>query len=623
MTPPEADPVPPGQGTLADEVLDNILRGAVKLLGCTSASLVFLDQDARRLRVRPGFMAASAPDLARVEGILGALRDLAVPMGRAEGSLVYAAWRDRTVMETSTLAELAGGAFPRAMLVAADRLLGGHRFIVVPVLSADRAAGVIIFEKPGRQPFSAQQREVLVRYAQRIGQILGRQPGGATGNQGTLPAARLLVDASGAVAGGDGPSRDLPDALVRALAARAAAVLASGPGGSRVTLDGTAAGGEPLEADVVPVRLRGEPFALVTVGREGPAGDPGDRLVRLALGQRHAALLVDPDLRVTSCTEDAGRLFGAAPAHLVDRPAGELFAHPVDVQGILNRQMLFLHGHVEEAAELRRRDGTPFPGRVEALLLADDEDRTIGFLVGVREDPGHGADGPDREVDRLMRRERLATMGEMAAQMAHEIRNPLVAIGATLQVLAREPQPDPETRSLLESAAGEITRLDMLLRDYLSMAARHNAALVPVDLHALAGEVVGLLRMSPRAAGRTLLCEVPAGLAVRADPDGLRHVLFNLVSNAMEAMPSGGTVTVRGSAEDDGAVLAVEDTGPGLPPGDPERFFEPFFSTKRHGTGLGLTVVRKVVASHGGRVSLQDRPGGGCRAAVHLPRRIG
>jgi signal transduction histidine kinase len=153
------------------------------------------------------------------------------------------------------------------------------------------------------------------------------------------------------------------------------------------------------------------------------------------------------------------------------------------------------------------------------------------------------------------------------------------------------------------------------------MAARHNASMVQVDLGELAGEVLAVLRHSPRATGRTVRSEVPAGLAVRADPDGLRHVLFNLLSNALEATLAGGSVTVLGKTVGDEVHLAVEDTGPGLA-GDPARCFEAFFTTKKNGTGLGLSVVRKVVEAHGGRVSLENRKEGGCRASVVLPRRI-
>ncbi len=606
--------------TITDEVLQAILRGAAKLLGCTSATLLLVNEQERILRIRVGTMAASYAALAEAESLLGSLQALEVTFEEAAGSQVFAAWRDREVRESSCLADLAAGAFPHETLLAIDSMLGEHRYIFVPVLCGDRALGVIVFEKPSVRPFSLQQRELLVLYAQRLGEILGRT-GPSDPGIDRPTGARLLVDSQGAVAGSDEAARTLPDPVVRALAVRAAAVLVGGEGPACVSLP-AADGRLQIDAEVVPLQVRGETLALLSTVVGGRSNGPGDRLVRLALGRYQAAFTLDPDLRITSCNADAERLFGAASGELVDQPAGVLFVAPRDVQGILNRQVLFVsHGYVEEKAALRRRDGTTFDGSIEALLLADDADRAVGFLVRIRENPVLEGAEATREVDRLMRQERLATMGEMAAQLAHEIRNPLLAIGATIQALAKDPVADDDTRELLETVGGEVTRLDMLLRDYLSMAARHNASMVRVDLAELAGEVLAILRHAPRAAGRALIGEVPEGLAVRADPDGLRHVLFNLLSNALEATPAGGSVTVRGSATDSDATLDVEDTGPGLS-GDPARCFEAFFTTKKNGTGLGLSVVRKVVEAHGGRVSLSNRPEGGCRASVTLPRRI-
>lgn len=606
--------------TITDEVLKAILRGAAKLLGCTSASLVQVDEEARLLRLRVGTMATSYPALAEVESLMGSTQSWEVPFENAKDSLVFAAWRDREVRETSRIAELARGAFPQDVLEAVDSIIGEHRFIFVPVLGGRRVRGVIVFEKPGLRPFSLQQRELLVQYAQRLGEILGRTAAAEADGTG-VGGARFLVDLSGAVAGTDEAARNLPEPLVRSLAGRAAGVLARGEGPicfCEPAPDGTAS----PAAEVVPLLVRGEPMALVTTDASGRSDRPGDRLVRIALGHHQAALTVDPDLRVTSCSPEAERLFGAGPGELVDQPVGDLFVEPRDVLGILNRQVLFVsHGHVEERSALRRRDGTTFDGSIEAVLLADDADRAVGFLVQIRENTALEGAEAVREVDRLMRQERLATMGEMAAQLAHEIRNPLLAIGATIQALARDPGGDGETRDLLQTVGGEVTRLDMLLRDYLSMAARHNASMVRVDLAELASEILAVLLHSPRAGGRTVRSEVPVGLAVRADPDGLRHVLFNLLSNALEATPVGGLVTVRGAAADSDVVLSVEDTGPGLSV-DPVRCFEAFFTTKKNGTGLGLSVVRKVVEAHGGQVDLSNRLEGGCRAVVTLPRRI-
>ncbi len=607
--------------TITDEVLQSMLRGAAKLLGCTSTSLVQVDEEARLMRLRVGTMSTSHGALAEVETLIGSIQSLEVAFDDAKDSLVFASWKNREVMETSSLVDLAAGAFPRDLLEAVQSFLGEHRYIFVPVLGPNRAHGVIVFEKPGVRPFSLQQRELLFMYAQRIGEILGRSAAGDRLAGYDSGVARLLVDATGLIAGGDEVALALPEASARLLASRAAQVLRDGAGAACMSLP-LAEGRAPSDVLVVPIDVRGERLALVTTGEDGRMSGAGDRLVRLAMGSFDAALTVDPELRVTSCNADAEGLFKAQPGELIDHPAGDLFVEPRDVLGILNRKVLFLsHGYVEETAALRRRDGTTFTGSIEALLLADEADRAVGFLVRIRENKVPEGAAAARERDRLMRQERLATMGEMAAQLAHEIRNPLLAIGATIQSLARDSGGDDESRALLQTVGGEVTRLDMLLRDYLSMAARHNASMVRVDLAELASEVLAVLRHSPRAEGREIGCEVDAGIAVRADPDGLRHVIFNLMSNALEATPIDGRVVLRGAVAGGDVLIEVLDSGSGLLI-DQGRCFEAFCSTKKNGTGLGLTVVRKVVEAHGGRVTLANRPEGGCRALVVLPRRI-
>jgi len=606
-----------------EEVLEAVLRGAAKLLGCSSASLIFLDQEARVLRVRVGITAVSNPSLAEVESLLGSVREISRPMEAVRNSLLYVAWRDRAAVECSSLTEMAGGAFPEPVLRMVDRLLGNHRFVAVPVIAGEHPAGLVLFEKGGSRPFSPQQREVMVRYAQRLGEIVrrGQDPDAAAGHHDEV---LLLVDRQGRILGGNRMVLSLDKAQRRALARQVGARLGQPGEGGQESLEA----GPPQEQATSPrvqwdrLRVRGQEAALVRLERAPAAGlHPQDRWMRLALGERQATLLLGPDLEVTSCNPDAEALFGAEPGGLHDRPVWDFFPSREAAQALLNRQMLLSQEHREEVATLRRLDGTPFTGRTEWLLLADGEGRTLGFLVGIREALEEEWDGEAGESSEVMRQERLATMGQMAAQMAHEIRNPLLAIGATLQVLAREARIEDESRGMLTAAAAEITRLDMLLKDYLSLAVRQGAVRGPVDLVEVTREVLSLLRHSPKAHERTLEHEAPESLPVMADPDGLRHVLFNLVLNALEATAPGGRVRVRGAIQGTAVLLEVEDDGAGLPPVDPASLFEPFVSTKRHGTGLGLSVVRQVVEAHEGRVELAPRPEGGTRASVWLPRR--
>lgn len=605
-----------------DEVLEAVLRGAAKVLGCSSASLIFLDQEAQVLRVRVGITAVSNPSLAEVESLLGSIREISRPMESVRNSLLYVAWRDRAAVECSSLTEMAGGAFPASVLRMVDRLLGDHRFVAVPVIAGENPVGLVLFEKTGKRPFSPQQREVMVRYAQRLGEILRRGQDPEAASPGHRQEVLLLVGPQGRILGGNRMALSLDKSQRRALARQVGERLQRPGDGGPETLEwGAAQEGGVVRVHWDRLRVQGQEAALVRLDRTATGLDPRDRWMRLALGERQATLLLGPDLEVTSCNSDAEVLFGAQPGGLQDRPVWDFFPSREAAQALLNRQMIMSQEHWEEVVTLRRLDGSSFTGRTEWLLLADGEGRTLGFLMGIRETLDEDWDREEGAGSEVMRQERLATMGQMAAQMAHEIRNPLLAIGATLQVLAREERIEEESRGMLTAAAAEITRLDMLLKDYLSLAVRQGAVRAPVDLVEVTREVLSLLRHSPKAQDRTLVQALPETLPVMADPDGLRHVLFNLVLNALEATSPGGRVEVRGGVEGDRVMLEVEDDGVGLPPVDPASLFEPFMSTKRHGTGLGLSVVRQVVEAHEGRVALTARPEGGTRATVWLPRR--
>jgi PAS domain S-box-containing protein len=632
-------------------IIASVLHGAAKILGCDSASLIVIDEAARSAILRVGTVAGSSEGLAEVEGAVGRLKGASFPLDRILESVVYASWRDRAVLEAESLLDLAAGVIDRDMLAPVAHLVGERRFICVPALAGGRCHGIMAFDKVGLAPFSPQQRELLIRYARRVAEILETPPGEAIAGppgagQESAPAdLYFLVDARGDLAGGpgDGNGDDRPSlpldvnpSWMRGVRARARRMIAERTRG-RVMVEPPASGDDRrvrFRADLLRIRARGEEFVLVSLVEIRPhPGPDGHQLVQVALRENAAAVLVAPDLRITSCSAATESLFGYATGELTGRPAGVLFRDASDVRTILDHQFLFLtSGYFEEGTVLRRKDGRTFPGRVEALLLADSSDQVIGFLVLIRDTSAPaGSKGETDGLDRLMRRERLATLGELAAQLAHEIRNPLVAIGATLESVAGDLPRGSDSAAVLAGLQGEITRMDMVLKDYLSMAARHNASVAMVDVGEVIDDARRLLDASRRtparpgtgvpATTRTISSRVPPGLTVLADREGLRHVFFNLMLNALEAMPGGGEITCDASATRRQVTIHVDDTGPGIS-GDPADCFEPFYTTKKHGTGLGLTVCQKVVAAHGGRITLRNRPGGGCRATIVLPRRV-
>lgn len=220
---------------------------------------------------------------------------------------------------------------------------------------------------------------------------------------------------------------------------------------------------------------------------------------------------------------------------------------------------------------------------------------------------------------RQLELEHLAHLGKMSAVLAHEIRNPLGAMKGFVQLAAERVR--PETAVLLEPAVGEIRRLERLVDDLLLYGREAEPRLREIPWNDLAAQVEAQARQLASPAGAAFACE-KAGCILTTDPDLLKQALLNLLRNAFEAVSGrpGGTVALRITCASGGDLtLAVEDNGPGMGEQARRRLYEPFFTTKPHGTGLGLATTRKVVEALGGSLSLLSWPGVGTRAEISLP----
>ena len=220
---------------------------------------------------------------------------------------------------------------------------------------------------------------------------------------------------------------------------------------------------------------------------------------------------------------------------------------------------------------------------------------------------------------RLQQSERLASIGEMSTYIAHEIRNPLFAIRGFANQLLREAQ-DEKTREKLGIIVAESRRLDGILKSILTFARPSVSAPGLADINGIVGDTMDLMGMACENQGiepiQALTTDIPL---VKADPELIKQCLVNLVKNAMEAMPSGGRLTVRTGLAPAHVFLEVEDTGVGITPDLREKIFGPFFSTKGKGSGLGLAMIKKILDDLGGTVDLTSIPGEGTRVTLLLP----
>jgi signal transduction histidine kinase len=248
-------------------------------------------------------------------------------------------------------------------------------------------------------------------------------------------------------------------------------------------------------------------------------------------------------------------------------------------------------------------------------------------LAGLRRRYGALSEKHARAEAALRRRDRLAAMGELASTVAHEVRNPLNAVGMTAQRLKREflgrvPEGGPERaelEELLSVMSSETQRIDRIVQQFLEYARPPRLVPEPVDLFALVRELAERASSLAEARGVRLEVDAPGSDTALVDPTQLRQALDNLIRNALDATPEGGRVSLAARRESAGHAIEVRDTGRGIEPAELPRIFDLYYTTKPDGTGVGLAVTQQIVTAHGGTIEVDSRPGAGTAMTVRLP----
>ncbi len=221
--------------------------------------------------------------------------------------------------------------------------------------------------------------------------------------------------------------------------------------------------------------------------------------------------------------------------------------------------------------------------------------------------------------ERMKRAERLYALGQLSAGLAHEIRNPLASIAGAVGILRRKRASEEKTEECLEIINKECQRLNRLLSSFLDFARPRSPKFQTVSVTSLFDSVLGLAEHAVDTAPISLRGESPPDLALDCDPEQLKQVLLNLVINAIQAMPNGGEVVMSARATDSRALIEVRDQGCGVSPEEMEHLYDPFFTTKENGTGLGLPVAHQIVAQLGGVLAARNNPDRGVTFLVELP----
>lgn len=225
----------------------------------------------------------------------------------------------------------------------------------------------------------------------------------------------------------------------------------------------------------------------------------------------------------------------------------------------------------------------------------------------------------------LRKAERLSTIGELAAVLAHEIRNPLGSIQGTAEILKDDFQPGDRKYEFLEIMVKESKRLNNVVEDFLRLARPQPVQMRECDLLLELNNVISLVSSEARRRSIALECRVDTLPAFEGDPEKMRQAFLNIILNGLQAAATGGSVIISSQCTESETreaawvELLFADSGPGIPPEEKERIFEPFFTTKEGGTGLGLAITRKIIEGHGGKITVESQPGSGAIFRTRLP----
>ncbi len=288
---------------------------------------------------------------------------------------------------------------------------------------------------------------------------------------------------------------------------------------------------------------------------------------------------------------------------------------------VLARIERITHGEwIKAEINHRRKDGSVFPVEMSAGLLETGGHR---FIFAMDRDISERK----RTEKELQRAERIRVAGELATGLAHEIKNPIAGIKVSMEALCEESYLSDDDRDVLKKVIGEIKHIEYLMQGLLSFAHPPKPQLLSTDVNAVLETVAGLVlkecaRSRDEAHAIRLSCELEKELPdIMADPMQLKQIFMNLILNAVDAMPDGGTLTMRTAFDRERGVVRIElsDTGRGIDAATIGKIFNPFFTTKAKGTGLGLSITRRLVEEHGGRIRAENNRDSGVTCRISLP----
>jgi two-component system sensor kinase FixL len=327
-------------------------------------------------------------------------------------------------------------------------------------------------------------------------------------------------------------------------------------------------------------------------------------------------IVIDHRGAIEAFNRAAERLFGYPESDVLGRNVTMLMPSPFrdEHDGYMARYLETgerrIIGIGREVTALRR-DGTTFPVHLSVgEFFVGSERHFTGIL--------HDLSSRAALEERLREQTALARLGEMAAVIAHEVKNPLAAVRGAIEVIGTRLPPDSKETPVVKQILARLDALNDLLKDLLLFARPPQPKLGPVDLRSLLVTVGELLHQDPTFAGVRM--EIVGDCShIVADANLLQIVLQNLFINAAQAMSGGGNILVSLESKHGEAIVTVRDTGPGLSAEAREKLFRPFFTSKARGTGLGLSTAKRLIEAHNGTIAVESPPAGGATVTLRIP----
>ena len=392
-----------------------------------------------------------------------------------------------------------------------------------------------------------------------------------------------------------------------------------------------------LSSDMSPAKpsrpARGKkPRPSRPVGQKVPKAGPGvvpDGFYKdMVWNLRNGVVAITRDGRVAVMNDIAYRVLGLkSRSRDIGRHFTEVLKDLPEVSRIV--ASAFEISHLPNRAEMRLKH----TGKVIGYTLShvkDDAGRDVGATLFFKD-----LTRVEQLEERERLRDRLAALGEMAAAIAHEVKNPLAGIEVMAGILKRQLTESPDAQNILADIIKEAKMANVIVQEVLAFVRPLRLQVEDVSLGDVVRDAVTMAESHWQKGKIEIRVEVPESLRpIQGDPHQLRQIFTNFVTNAFEAMNGAGTIEITAVAIDGEeesttaeqtpgpmVMITITDTGPGIPPEVMDRIFSPFFTTKPQGSGLGLAIVRKIVDAHDGRIDVGQRPGGGTVFRVSLPVR--